>query len=117
MRTMNSRKLGILLFAGLMAGGTAAWADDASLGGQFEDWTVLRAFGYGSWEEDGAVISLAVAPSRPSRVMAFVASADGGLLSSDNGGATWTLKPSNPTTGVTIHPSDPNLVMGCSAGG
>jgi hypothetical protein len=125
MRTMNSRKLGILLFAGLMAGGTAARADDASLGGQFEDWTVLRAFGTGTSENDGKVSSLAVAPSRPSRVMATVGYAayghgngDGGLYRSDNAGADWTVvNVSRPLISVTIHPSDPNLVMGGSPPG
>jgi hypothetical protein len=112
---MNSRKLGILLFAGLMAGGTAARADDAPLGGQFEDWTVLGAFGSNMWDYEGDIRSIAISPSLPSRVMADVW-VNGGYRS-DNGGDDWTACGWTPTSGFVIHPTDPNLLVGVAPGG
>jgi hypothetical protein len=109
---MNSRKLGILLFAGLMAGGTVALADD----GQFEDWKVVGTCSH----DTGYVTSIAVAPSDPSRVCASVTVyGDGDLYRSDNGGNDWTyVAPSDwgPMFGLAINPADKNLMFGVIQG-
>jgi hypothetical protein len=102
------------LFAGLLAGGTAARADDAPLGGPFEDWKKIGDFAWAS--------EVAVAPSCPSRVMAAgitdLSDELGGIYRSDNGGDDWTMA-AHPhrCSNLAINPSDPNVILLAEPGG
>ena len=102
MRTMNARGMSVLLFAGLLAGGTAAMADD----GQFEDWKGTEMGGY----------SCSVSPSPSSRRMyAFVRQygLNGTtLLRSDNGGDAWTNVGYSYVATFAINPSNEDLWLG-----
>jgi len=102
MRTMNARGMSVLLFAGLLAGGTAAWADNLPL----EDWQKIGNF--------SNVVAVAMAPSSPSRIMVSVKvpySEAGGIYRSDNGGDDWTMASTYRPTSLAINPSDPNVVL------
>lgn len=66
-------------------------------------------------------IGIAVAASKPARVYALVDATDGGLYRSDDAGAHWELASSDARIwkrgwyfgGVTVDPSDPDIVYVC----
>ena len=98
MRTMNSRKLGILLFAGLMAGGTAAMADGVPFA-DWDDWKTVRSFA-----APGGYTAATIFP----QVMPYDSTLVVFDVMSDNGGTDWTA---NTTLSGWQNPADPNNLI------
>jgi photosystem II stability/assembly factor-like uncharacterized protein len=69
-------------------------------------------------------IGIGVAPSRPQRVYTLIDAAAGGLYRSDDAGASWTRVSADPRIwkrgwyfgGVTVDPTDPDVVYVCNTG-
>jgi photosystem II stability/assembly factor-like uncharacterized protein len=86
-----------------------------------ETWVELA--GHGLPAHPGR-IGIGVAPSRAERVYALVDAAEGGLYRSDDAGASWTRVSDDPRIwkrgwyfgGVTVDPTDPDVVYVCNTG-